>query len=71
MTISVCGEFLKEDYINLQNQMAGDFLASLIELEPRLDGLLDPNTLLDALGCVGLSLHIGEESSLAFIRNHS
>ena len=71
MTISVCSEFLKEDYVNLQNKMAGDVLATLIELEPRLEGILDSNMLLDALGCAGLSLHIGEESSLAFIRNHS
>lgn len=68
---TVCHEIPKEDYIALQLKMAGDVIENLIDLDPDLEGLISPDTLLDALGCTGLSLHIGDESSLAWIQNLS
>lgn len=68
---TVCHEVPKEDYIDLQHRMAGDVIDHLVSLEPELEDLLNPELLLDALGCAGLSLHIGDESSLAFIRGLS
>lgn len=66
---TVCHEIPKEDYIDLQFRMAGDLIENLVGIDPDLEGLISPDTLLDALGCTGLSLHIGDESSLAFIKS--
>jgi len=64
---TVCHEISKEDYISWQHKMAENVIIELVGLEPELEDLLYPELLLDALGCAGLSLHIGDESSLAYI----
>jgi hypothetical protein len=54
---------------NQQLEMATNLLEDMRSVIPDMPKDVDAMTLLDALGCAGLSLIVGEYASLTFIEN--
>lgn len=68
MNNSPCNTITKKDLIAMQHKMANDLIEELVNTDPDLEGMLDADTILDCLGICGFSLHIGDESSAAFLQ---